>query len=156
LLFGHGTPANSFMPPQVPFYDPTTPGLQYDMAKAKQEIAKSKYPKGFKVEILIGKGAETENAIGQVKQQSLKELGIDVHFRQVDTATKFDDIQNFKYQIGFSYWTMDIADPDELVTFSIDPAGGAHSFFTDYKNPAAVKLSHQAQRTENVAKRRAY
>src|SRR5437879_12051335 len=48
---------------------------------------------------------------------------------------------------------MDIADPDELVTFSVDPAGGAHSFYTDYHNPTVIKLSHEAQRQTNVAKR---
>ena len=49
---------------------------------------------------------------------------------------------------------MDIADPDELVTFAIDPkAGGAHSFYTDYNNPTVIGLSHQAQRETNIAKR---
>ena len=48
---------------------------------------------------------------------------------------------------------MDIADPDELVTFAVDPAGGAHSFYTDYNNPTVIKLSHAAQRETNVAKR---
>ena len=51
---------------------------------------------------------------------------------------------------------MDIADPDELVTFAVDTkAGGAQSFFTGWNNPAAIKLSHQAQREPNVQKRAA-
>ena len=32
VLFGNGKPANSLFPPQVPYYDPTTPGLQYNLA----------------------------------------------------------------------------------------------------------------------------
>ena len=71
-------PANSFLPPQVPFYDKNTPGIQYDMAKAKPELAQSAYPKGFKVEMLVGSGVQTENPIGQIMQQALKPLGIDV------------------------------------------------------------------------------
>ena len=43
-------PANSFMPPQVPYYDPKSPGIKYDMAKAKAELAKSKFKNGFKVD----------------------------------------------------------------------------------------------------------
>jgi peptide/nickel transport system substrate-binding protein len=50
---------------------------------------------------------------------------------------------------------MDIADPDELVTFAVDPKGGASSFFTFYGNPRVTKLSHQAQRETNPAKRAA-
>ena len=55
--------------------------------------------------------------------------------------------------MAFSYWTMDIADPDELVTFAVDPAGGANSFFTGYDNPTVVKLSHQAQPSRTRPKR---
>jgi peptide/nickel transport system substrate-binding protein len=154
VLFGHGTAANSFMPPQVPFYDKSSPGIQYDMAKAKAELAQSAFPKGFKVEMLVGSGAQTENQIGQIMQQALKPLGIDIHFKQEDTSTEFQDVQARKYQLGFSYWTMDIADPDELVSFAIDQkAGGAQSFFTGYNNDAVVALSHKAQHDENPATR---
>jgi peptide/nickel transport system substrate-binding protein len=153
VLFGFGKPANSFLPPQVPFYDPHSPGLQYNVAKAKAELAKSKFKNGFKVELLVGAGAQVENAMGQILQQSLKQLGIDVAFKTQDTSTEFQSIQARKYQLAFSYWTMDIADPDELVTFSVDPAGGAQSFFTGYKNPTVINLSHQAQRESNPAKR---
>ena len=48
---------------------------------------------------------------------------------------------------------MDIADPDELVTFAVDPTSGAHSFFTDYNNPAVVKWTHQAEKEFDPAKR---
>ena len=124
------------------------------MAKAKAEMAKSKYPKGFKVTLLVGAGAQVEAAMGQILQSQLKQLGINVTFKQQDTSTEFQNIQKQNYQLGFSYWTMDIADPDELVTFAIDPkAGGAHSFYTDYNNPTVISLSHQAQRETNVAKR---
>jgi len=154
ILFGFGKPANSFMPPQVPFYDPHSPGIQYDPKKAKAEMAKSKYKNGFDVEMTVGAGASDENAIAQVVQQALKSLKINVKFRQVDTSTEFSQLQQGKYQLGFSYWTMDIADPDELVTFAVDPkGGGANSFFTGYTNPKIIKLTHQAQRTTNRAQR---
>jgi peptide/nickel transport system substrate-binding protein len=153
VLFGFGKPANSFLPPQVPFYDPETPGIQYDMAKAKAELAKSKFAKGFPLTILVGAGAQVENAMAQILQSSLKNLGIAVKFKQEDTSTEFQDVQKRKYQLAFSYWTMDIADPDELVTFSVDPAGGASSFYTGYHNPTVISLSHKAQRETNKAKR---
>ena len=153
VLFGYGTPANSFLPPQVPYYDKNAGGLQYDIAKAKAEMAKSKYPKGFKVQLLVGAGAQVENTIGQILQSALKQIGIIVTFKTEDTSTEFNDVQANKYQLGFAYWTMDIADPDELVTFAIDPKGGAFSFYTHYNNPTVIKLSHQAQREVNPAKR---
>jgi peptide/nickel transport system substrate-binding protein len=153
ILFGYGEPANSFLPPQVPFYTKSSPGLQYDLAKAKAEMAKSKFPKGFKVTLLVGSGATTETQTGQVLQQALKQLGIDVQFKQEDTSTEFQDIEKRKYELGFSYWTMDIADPDELVTFATDPAGGASQFYTGYKNAKLIADSHKAQRETNQSKR---
>ncbi len=39
VLFGNGKPANSLFPPQVPYYDPTTPGYQYNLAQAKAQMA---------------------------------------------------------------------------------------------------------------------
>jgi peptide/nickel transport system substrate-binding protein len=155
VLFGFGKPANSFMPPQVPFYDPRSPGIQFDMEKAKAELAESKYPNGFKVQLTVGAGEQVENANGQILQQQLKKLGIDVTFRTLDTSTEFTMTNSRKYQMVFGYWTMDIADPDELVTFAVDPKGGAYSFFTNYNNPTVAGLSHQAQRETNQAKRRA-
>jgi len=153
VLFGFGKPANSFLPPQVPFYDPNAGGLQFDIEKAKAELAKSKFSKGFTVEMLVGAGAQVENAIGQILQQQLKKLGITVKFKQQDTSTEFNSISSRKYQLALSYWTMDIADPDELVTFSVDPAGGASSFYTGYHNPTVIALSHKAQREASPAKR---
>src|SRR3954447_18639180 len=68
VLFGHGKPANSFLPPQVPFYDPEAGGLQFNIAKAKAEMAQSKFPNGFKVTMLVGAGAQVESAMGQIMQ----------------------------------------------------------------------------------------
>src|SRR5215469_483049 len=56
VLFGNGKPANSLFPPQVPYYDPNTPGLQYNLAQAKQEMAQSSVPHGFTTTMLLPSG----------------------------------------------------------------------------------------------------
>src|SRR5262249_58561521 len=47
VLSGNGKPANSLFPPQVPYYQPATKGLQYNLAAAKAEMAKSTVRHGF-------------------------------------------------------------------------------------------------------------
>src|SRR6201999_4143925 len=47
VLFGNGQSANSIFPPQVPYYDANSGGLQYHPAQAKAELAKSSVPHGF-------------------------------------------------------------------------------------------------------------
>ncbi len=153
LLFGHGTVANSFFMPNVGYYDKTTPGLQYDMAKAKQEMAQSSVPKGFTTTFLVGAGDNTEQAIAQVLQASLKQLGITVKISNVDPSARHDLQDQLKYEISHSYWTMDIADPDELVTFAVDPSAGSHSFDTGYNNPQVVADTKKAEQTFDPAAR---
>ena len=153
LLFGNGTPANSFLMPNVGFYDKDTPGIQYDMAKAKEELAKSSVPKGFSTTFLASSGDSTDQALAQILQSSLKELGITVTIKNVDPSAAHDLQNQMKYQITHSYWTMDIADPDELVTFAVDPTAGSHSFFTEYNNPAVIANVKKAQQSFDVATR---
>jgi peptide/nickel transport system substrate-binding protein len=153
LLFGNGTPANSFLMPNVPFYDKDTPGLQFDMVKAKQEMAASSVPKGFTTEFLLGSGDTTENGIAQVLQASLKQLGITMTIKTVDPSARHDLQADLKYQISHSYWTMDIADPDELVTFAVDPSAGSRSFYTDYADKQVIADTKAAEKTFDDAQR---
>ena len=155
VLFGNGKPANSFMPPQVPYYQASTPGLQYNLSQAKAEMAKSSVPHGFTTTILIPAGFSDDQTIATILQSELKPLGIKLNIKQLDPNTANTDEQNLKYDMTLTYWTMDIPDPDELVTFSVDPKSGAKSFFTAYDNPQVVKDAHLAEQTLSTSKRQA-
>jgi len=152
VLFGNGKPANSFMPPQVPYYDPNSPGIQYDMAKAKEELAQSSVPDGFSFQLTVGAGVDQDEQIAQIVQDSLKQLNINVELRKVDPSVQFAQQQKYDYEMTSSYWTMDIADPDELVAFAVDNKS-AGSFFTDYNNPQVIDWTHQAESTFDKAER---
>ena len=153
VLFGNGTPANSFMPPQVPYYQASTPGPQYNVAQAKQAMAASSVPKGFSTTLLIDSGNSDQATMASIIQSELKPVGITVKIEQLDPNTANLDQQNLNYDMTFSYWTMDIPDPDELVTFAVDPGAGSKSFFTDYDNPTVVKDAHAAEQTLSTASR---
>ena len=153
VLFGNGKPANSLFPPQVPFYDPSTPGYQFNLAQAKQQMAQSSVPHGFSTTMLIAAGNSDYLTIATIVQAELKPLGIKVNIQQLDPNTANADEQSLKYDMTLTLWTMDIPDPDELATFAVDPTSGARSFFTAYNNPLVVKDTHAAEKTLNTAKR---
>ncbi len=153
VLFGNGKPANSLFPPQVPFYQAATPGLQLSTAAAKAEMAKSSVPHGFSTTILIPSGNSDYLTISTIIQSELKPLGIKVNIQQLDPNTANTDFQNQKYDMSLTLWTMDIPDPDELATFAVDPKSGAKSFFTSYDNPTVVKDTHAAEVTTVPAQR---
>ena len=153
VLFGNGKPANSFMPPQVPFYDAATQGLQYDLTAAKAELAKSATPTGFTATYMASAGDVQDAAIAQVLQSAVKPLGITIKIENVDPATSRARQDKLDYQITHSSWTMDIADPDELVSFAVDPTTGAKSFYTGYDNKAVIAATHDAQKAFDPAVR---
>ena len=153
VLFGNGKPANSLFPPQVPYYQAATQGLQFDLAAAKQEMAKSSVPHGFSTTILVSSGFSDYVTIATILQSELKPLGINVKIQQLDPNTANTNQQSLKYDMTLTYWTMDIPDPDELATFGVDPNSGARSFFTAYNNPTVVKATHDAEQTLSTSAR---
>ncbi len=156
VLFGNGKPANSLFPPQVPFYQASTPGLQFNLAQAKAEMAKSTVPHGFTTTIIVPAGNSDYVTIATILQSELKPLGIKLKITQLDPNVANNDEQTLKYDMVLTLWTMDIPDPDELATFAVDPSSGAKSFFTDYKNPTVIKDTHLAETTTAPAKRQQY
>jgi len=155
VLFGNGEPANSLFPPQVPFYQAATKGLQFDLAQAKAEMKKSSVPHGFSTNIIVPSGNSDYLTIATILQAELKPLGITLKITQLDPNTANNDEQNLKYDMVLTLWTMDIPDPDELATFAVDPKSGAKSFFTNYDNPTVVKDTHKAEVTTDPAARQA-
>jgi peptide/nickel transport system substrate-binding protein len=155
VLFGNGKPANSLFPPQVPYYDPTTPGLQYNLAAAKQQMAQSSVPHGFTTTLLLPSGNSDYATIATIAQSDLKPLGINVNIQTLDPNTANGDFQSLKYDMFVSLWTMDIPDPDELATFALNPTSGAKSFFTTYNNPTVVQDVKKAEVEQQPAARQA-
>ncbi len=153
VLYGNGQAANSVFMPTVAYYDPNTPGLQYDMAKAKQEMALSTVPHGFTTTYLASSGDTTDAAIAQVMQESLKELGITMNIQNGDPTAVHAEQEALQYEISHSYWTMDISDPDELVQYALLPSTGGHSFCTDFNDPQIIGLAEAAEKTFDTAKR---
>ena len=155
VLFGHGQPANSFMPPQVPFYDKSTPGLKYDMAKAKEELAQSAYPQGFKVEMLVGSGRPDREPDRADPPAGAQAAGHQHHVQ--DRGHRHGVPGHPEPQVPARLLLLDDGHrrPGRAGrrSRSTPKAGGAHSFFTDYNNPKVVSLSHQAEHNEDPAKR---
>ena len=151
VQFGNGEPANSILNPAIPYYDESSPGIEFDAAQAEQEMGMSAYPDGFDLELLIDGGDPSQKSQAEVMQDELQPLGIDVSIRT--SADPFGEISAGKYEASFAFWTMDIADPDQIISFAVDPSI-ANSFFTGYDNPEVVAWAKEAQRTVDEEARR--
>jgi peptide/nickel transport system substrate-binding protein len=133
---GLGIPSNSFIAPGVNFYDPKAPGVQFDLKKAAAELAQSKYKTGLKLELLIRGGNKTHEATASIVQASLKKIGITMTIKSQEPSVQRKTQKAMDYQMTLTQWTMDIVDPDQLLTFGLAPDGGTNAFYTNYNNKA--------------------
>ncbi len=154
--FGTARPADSFFPPSLQYYDGTISVLGYDVAAAKAEIAKSKFPQGFSTEILIPASNQSWNQTAQILQQALLAINITVKIRSIETAAFKAAFQKFDYEMMINTAINDISDPDEMASFQIDDVnGGSTSFWTGYHNAAAIALVGRAEAELDTTKRKA-
>jgi peptide/nickel transport system substrate-binding protein len=159
VLYGYGTPANSFMPKGAIDYDPNIPVPTYSLSLARQYLSKSSVPHGFSMTMEVPDGNKEWTETAQILQSELAALHIKVNIKLEDPTTLFQNQQANppKYNFTENLWTNDIPDPDELVAFSANYALGSWNFFTWYNNPAVSALSHQAEQSnDNATRQRLY
>jgi peptide/nickel transport system substrate-binding protein len=151
--FGTAKPGGSFFPPSLEYYAPENV-LNYNLAAAKAELAKSKFPKGFSTTLLIDGGVQKWQTFAQIIQQQLKPLNIDVSIKALDHAAFESTFQKDDYELFIDYAINDISDPDEMASFELDyKNGGSQSYWSSYDNPAVIKLVHQAETLPDGPKR---
>jgi len=120
-LKGYGEVANAINPPEMwanlkspddvrTFYDTLTPP-EFDMAKAKAEMAKSKYPKGFSISTQISSTVALMAPIAESLTNTLGELGIKLSVTTVDSSVYFSSYINQKNNFYVRAYAPDFPDP---------------------------------------------
>ena len=151
VLFGHGTPANALLTPALWAHDSSLKGDEFSMSKAKALLAQTAVADGFATTLTVDPGNADQVTLAQLIQDELQPLGVDVTVKKDSNATT--DTETFNYDMGFSYDTTDITDPDELVAFSASGVGGYHALFTGYDNKDVNRLAKQAAHEFSQAER---
>ena len=82
VLFGHGSPTHSPIPPAHPFFNDEIP-FGKDIAKAKQLLAEAGYPKGFEITLISPEGRPVRDRLAVATRELLKPLGIKVNIQRL-------------------------------------------------------------------------
>lgn len=120
---GKGEVANSFFPKSATSWNQSST-LPYDLAKAKQLIAQSKYPNGHsgaKLQLTSGSQIGRDNAI--IAKDMWDKIGIQLTIEEVEGSTLSDSWykQSFETISGYQ-WTNGMLDPEQHVQFFfVDP-----------------------------------
>ncbi|HEX5120837.1 MAG TPA: ABC transporter substrate-binding protein [Pseudonocardiaceae bacterium] len=147
-------PATSFMPYKMQYWNANLPKNTVDIAKAKNLLAQAGFPNGFTTNIITVSGDAAGQAEAVVIKSDLAKIGITVNIESYELVTAYDKEQTGNYGIGERYWTNDIIDPDEVVTFGVVESAGSNSFDTYWSDPTATNLANQA-RSETSSDKRA-
>lgn len=149
--------ANSMLA-KVKYWDPSVSPYPYNLALAKQLMAKSKYPHGFSVNLLVPAGDSLHNNVAVIAKAQWAKIGVSVTISPVDSGALFTQFSAGKYQMAIPapLVTSDVLVPDELGLAWLAPIKGqpaSSGFYTDYNNPALGKLVFAANQTPNEATR---
>lgn len=152
-LYGLGIRSNSFIGPEVSGYDKSAEkyGYNYHPKKAKEIIKKHGW-QGTKINMLVA-NREEYMKMGQIVQDMLKKVGLDVHMETMEWGTFLDVSKQGKYDITFLGWANSTADGSELLypNLGSDNKGSTNIVF--YDNPKFDRLVAASRFTVNQQKR---
>ena len=152
VLFGEGAATPGLIPPSLSAsYDPAPKPLStFNAARAKEELAKSKYGPGTKATILTW-GSGWWKRIGEVIVAQVNQvLGTQLNVEVTEANTVFSRLRAADYQAATWGW-LGMIDPDEY-SYDLLHSDGWRNF-AYYKNPKLDELLVRARQELDPAKR---
>jgi oligopeptide transport system substrate-binding protein len=138
--------ADGILPPGMPGYNETLKGLEYDVEKAKELIAASKYgdvsnlpPITLTVE---GYGNSIPNYLGAIIQEWQQNLGVEISVRQLEPEKFLYNLKQEKDEMFVLGWVADYPDPHNFLDILFHTGSGNNIF--EYSNPSLDALLDQA------------
>jgi peptide/nickel transport system substrate-binding protein len=120
---GKATAGNSFFAKDELYWDPNAT-LPYDLDKAKQLIAQSRYPNGHSGATLqLTSGSQIGRDNATIAKDMWDKIGIHLTISEVEGSTLSDSWYKGSYEAISGYqWTNGILDPEQhVVFFCVDP-----------------------------------
>jgi len=152
VLFGHGKPANSFIPAGASFYNEANKVCPHDPEAAKKLLADAGV-KDLSLKLLIAAGDSINDQTSVLLKDQFDKVGIALNIEKQEQGQEWNSTVAGDYDLSLNYWTNDIIDPDEKATFSVYGDKDNRSYYTGYKNPKVTALVDQG-RKEMVAEKR--
>jgi len=147
--------ADGILPPGMPGYNETLEGLDYDVAKAKELIADSKYgdvsnlpPITLTVE---GYGNSIPSYLGAIIQEWQQNLGVEISVRQLEPEDFLYNLKQEKDELFTLGWVADYPDPHNFLDI-LFYTGSENNIF-EYSNPSLDALLDQAAIEQDKAVR---
>ena len=122
LLHGMVTPANGFLPPVMPGFNPNRTAYPYDPSKARQLLAAAGHANGFSCKLWFEAGNVLIGpAAASAIQFDLARVGIAAQLNPVAFAPLLASMERRKtVQCGLMGWSQDYPDPSDFLDFNFN------------------------------------
>jgi peptide/nickel transport system substrate-binding protein len=142
---GTGTVPNSVIQNfELDASDKEVPAFEYSVEKAKEELAASKFAKGFSVKLQYPAGLDYFKQMALLVQQEMGEIGVTVKLEELEAATIAEKWLEGEFELTFPFTgtSSDVPVPDEYAAFYALPEAeldGFKSFWTNSEIEGLVK-----------------
>jgi peptide/nickel transport system substrate-binding protein len=133
------------------------PSYEFDLTKARQELAQSEYPNGFSATINASPGQPALGIADQVIAANLKEIGINLEVKNIPIGQYVDQFYGPRNEIPIFHFTSGCAVPDPSWyagrRLSSESAREDGSNPADYTKPEVDELIEAGASTDDPAER---
>jgi len=152
ILNGGAIAASTIIPPGMPGYQPSYPGLPFDINKARTSL-QSVYPDISMMPQIIfsypnSEVSQTEATALQAMWQAA--LGIQVKLLPVEPNAYEDEMTRNEIQFGFKVWNADFPDPYDWLALNLLSSSPNNN--VRWNNPTFDQLVMEAEQTSGDAR----
>jgi peptide/nickel transport system substrate-binding protein len=140
---GTGTVPNSVIQNfELDASDQEVAPFEFDVEKAKAEMAKSKFADGFTVSLQYPAGFDYFKQMALLVQQEMGEIGVNVKLEELEAATIAEKWLEGEFELTFPFTgtTSDVPVPDEYASFYALPEAELDGFKSFWTNKEAEGL----------------
>jgi oligopeptide transport system substrate-binding protein len=138
--------ADGILPPGIPGFNKDLAGLKYDVSKAKELIAKSKYGSAAKLPPItittMGWGGMIANDLEAIIQEWRQNLGVEVKVRQLEPERFLYYLKQEKDEMFYLGWVADYPHPQDFLEILFRT--GEDNNYGEYRNPKVDALLAKA------------
>jgi ABC-type transport system substrate-binding protein len=142
LQAGQATPANQYLPPGYPGYEPHLPPIPFDPAEARTLLAKAGYKHGLSLTLSVNNDPNVVQRAESVIQ-NLAAVGVKVTLDTMSLSAYDTALSEGKIKFGVIDWGMDYPDPQDILQSSLTGTQ-ATGDMANWNSPAFIRLLNEA------------
>jgi peptide/nickel transport system substrate-binding protein len=150
---GLAEPWQGVMPSTYPGYVPMS-RYGFDVGKAKQLLAQSKSPNGFKTTLAFSAGDPVQENVAILLKSVLAPLNIDVSLQKMPVAAQSDLVQSKR--ADFALWIDFPIQPDPNYSLGLIYGSGNAVNYQNYRNPEVDRILAEGATIVDSAQRNAF